>query len=274
MRTRVSFEAAMAQLGGQAMYLAGSDVGLGRRESVADFAQVIGQYVDALAVRTFSQALIEELAQHSPCPVINGLSDQCHPCQALADLFTMREQFGSLEGRRMAFIGDGNNVALSLATACGHLGVEFALGCPAGYELSRDWVELLHGTFGPGCCRQTDDPKEAARGAHILYTDVWTSMGQETETQHRRKAFAGFQVDAELLALADPDARVMHCLPAHRGEEIAAEVMDGPQSIVVGQAANRLPLQKALLVWLITGSFGSRRGSGSGSDARSDRPAG
>ena len=255
MRTRVSFEAAMVQLGGQAMYMAAADVGLGSRESVSDFARVIGRYVDALVARTFRQELVEELAQHATCPVINGLSGQCHPCQALADLFTARECLGTVEGRRMAFIGDGNNVALSLSVACAHLGMEFVLACPPGYELHPDWVELVRGTFTGSRYEQVNDPAEAARGAHIVYTDVWTSMGQEAEGQHRRKHFARFQVNAELLALADPEARVMHCLPAHRGEEIAAEVIDGPQSIVWQQAANRLPLQKALLMWLITGSF-------------------
>ena len=253
MRTRVAFETAMAQLGGHAIFLAGPDIGLGQRESVADFARVISQYVDALVVRTFQQHLVDELAQYAACPVINGLSDDCHPCQALADAFSVREALGDVTGRRLAFIGDGNNVARSLAVACAHLGMEFVLACPHGCELNGDWLARVRKRFGPDCCRQVNDPIEAARGAHVLYTDVWTSMGREAERQQRRKIFDGFQVNAELLALAHPDAKVMHCLPAHRGEEITSDVLDGPHSIVVRQAANRLPLQKALLVWLIRG---------------------
>jgi ornithine carbamoyltransferase len=250
LRTRVSFAAAMAQLGGASQFFGGKEVGLGHRESVSDFARILGDYVDAVVLRTFSQELQEEIARHCPCPVINGLSDQFHPCQALADLFTLAELWETLEGRTLTFVGDGNNVARSLAVCCGKLGVRFVLAAPEVYHFPSEFVAQLEQQLPELDWEQLEDPHEAVRDADVIYTDVWASMGQEAEAEQRRKDFAPFQVNAALLATA-PSARFMHCLPAHRGEEVTDEVMDGPASVVFHQAENRMHLQKGLLVWLL-----------------------
>jgi ornithine carbamoyltransferase len=256
LRTRVSFEAAFARLGGSSIFLRGKDVGMGVRESVADFARVISQYVDALAVRTFAHATLEELARHASIPIVNALSDDAHPCQATADMMTILEVKGRLEGLKLCFVGDGNNVARSLALASAHFGVEFALACPKGYEFPKDFSAKFAERFPGVPLRVTHDPKEGVEGADAVYTDVWASMGQESEADHRREIFAPYQVDEELMAAARPDALFLHCLPAHRGEEVASGVLDGPQSVVIPQAANRMYFQMALLEWLVCGSVG------------------
>ncbi len=232
-RTRVSLEVAIAQLGGVAVQLAPEELQLSRGESLADTARVLSRYLDALAVRTHAQAEVDELAEAAAVPVLNALTDEAHPLQALADLQTIRERLGALDGVRVAWIGDGSNVCASLADACSLLGVELVQAAPAGYEAPG--VEALR------------DPREAARGAHVLVTDVWTSMGQEADREQRALDLAPYAVDGRLLALADPDAIVLHCLPAHPGEEIAADVLYGPQSAVWDEAENRLHTSKALL---------------------------
>jgi ornithine carbamoyltransferase len=238
-RTRVSFEVGITQLGGTGLYLAASDLQLGRGETIRDTAVVLSRYLDAIMIRTFAQADVEELARHASIPVVNGLTDEEHPCQALADVMTIRERLGLLEGVRLAYVGDGNNVCVSLAQAARLLGLSFVAATPAGYEPPLDWVEVTH------------DPREAASGADVLYTDVWTSMGQDEERARRLRDFRGFTVDAELVTLAAPSAIVLHCLPAHYGEEIAEGVLYGPRSGVWDQAENRLHAQKALLALIM-----------------------
>jgi ornithine carbamoyltransferase len=250
LRTRVSFETAMAHLGGTSLFL-GADVGWGKRESAADFAGILGQYVDVVVCRTFSHSRIEELARYATCPVINGLTDSAHPCQALADLFTLDEIHGPLAGKRLAYVGDANNVARSLAICCGKLGVEFAIASPRGYEFQPSFMEQLGREVPTAKVVQTTDPREAVRGAIGVYTDVWTSMGQEAEQEARKKAFAAYQVNAALMELVPEGAVFLHCLPAHRGEEVTDEVIDGHYSAVVVQAANRMHVQKGLLAWLL-----------------------
>jgi ornithine carbamoyltransferase len=250
LRTRVSFETAMAHLGGTSMFL-GQDVGWGQRESAADFSQVLGQYVDCIVCRTHAHSRIEELAAFSNVPVINGLTDFAHPCQALADLFTLEEIHSPLEDKRLAYIGDANNVARSLAIACGKLGLEFAIASPPQYQFDRPFLDLLATQVPEVKILQTADPREAVRGAIGVYTDVWTSMGQEAEKEARKKAFAGFQVNASLMEEAPEGAVFLHCLPAHRGEEVTDDVIDGHYSAVLVQAANRMHLQKGLLAWLM-----------------------
>lgn len=252
LRTRVSFEAAITQLGGNALFLNGKDVGMGVRESVADFARVISQYVDALAVRTFSQTTIEELARHATIPIINALSDWSHPCQALADLLTIREALGDLAGLKLAFVGDGNNVARSLAQASAMFGVDFVLACPVGYEYPATFVDSFARVFPDAPLAIEHDPKLAVKDADVVYTDVWASMGQESESDARKAAFDPYRVDSALMGLARPTSIFLHCLPAHRGEEVTEEVLEGPSSLVFPQAANRLHFQKALLAWLLT----------------------
>jgi ornithine carbamoyltransferase len=259
LRTRVSFEAAMAQLGGTSIPLTGKDVGLGSRESVPDFARVMSQYVDGVVLRTFSHQTIEAFAAHATCPVINGLSDYYHPCQALGDLLTMQEVFGDLAGRTVVFVGDGNNVARSLAVGCGKLGVSFILAAPDGYGFDAAFLETYRQAVPQGDIIQNGQPAHAVGSADVIYTDVWTSMGQEAEHEERRRRFAEFQVNAGLLALAPARARVMHCLPAHRGEEVTNDVLDGDRSIVFQQAANRMHAQKALLRWLLGDKNGPQR---------------
>jgi ornithine carbamoyltransferase len=253
LRTRVTFEVGMAQLGGRALYLAPGDIRLGEREAVKDVGRNLERWVDGVMARTFSHRTIEELARHSAVPVINGLSDLTHPCQVLADLFTIWERRGRLAGLKVAYIGDGNNVCHSWLYGAAKTGIEFVAACPKGYGPHPDVLAFAgrEAKGSGGRISLTDDPKGAAEGADVLYTDVWTSMGQEAESAKRRRDFHGFQVDATLVNLAKPDVLVMHCLPAHRGEEITDEVLDGPRSIVYDQAENRLHLQKAILVTLL-----------------------
>ncbi|NLS95539.1 MAG: ornithine carbamoyltransferase [Planctomycetaceae bacterium] len=250
LRTRVSFEAGMIHLGGGAMFL-GEDVGFGKRESMSDFGRVLGELVDVVVVRAKRHQTVVDLAAHCTCPVINGLTDYAHPCQAMADLYTLRETFRSLEGRKLAWIGDGNNVARSLALGCGKVGMEFALAAPDGYEFDAPFLEKLRREVPDFNLVVTRDPAEAVAGACAVYTDVWTSMGQEAEMEQRQKAFAAFQVNAELMAKAPDDAVFMHCLPARRGEEVTDEVIDSQASVVVRQAGNRMHAQKGILAWLL-----------------------
>lgn len=251
LRTRVSFQAAIGQLGGTSIFLSGNDAGLGTREPLSDYAKVMTSYVDALVVRTFQHSTVEGFARFAHCPVINGLSDYYHPCQAMADVFTISEHFQSMKQRTVVFVGDGNNVARSLAVACAYLGWKFRLACPGGYTFDDAFVQAYRQRFPKYPCEIMHDPVAAMKDADVIYTDVWTSMGQESETQKRLKEFSGFQVNASLLKSAPAHAVVMHCLPAHRGEEIAADAVDSERSIVFTQAANRLHFQKALLLWLL-----------------------
>ncbi len=251
LRTRVSFEAAITHLGGNAIFLRDKDVGMGSRETVEDFARVISQYVDALAVRTYAHATVEELARYASVPIVNALSDLSHPCQAMADMLTILETRGGLEGVNLVFVGDGNNVARSLAMASGLLGVRFVLTAPPGYEFPADFRAAYQKKFPKTPLVVDHDPANALLGADVVYTDVWASMGQEHEAELRRSAFTPFQVNEALMARARPDASFLHCLPAHRGEEVSAGVMDSPNSLVIPQAANRLHFQKALLLWLL-----------------------
>jgi ornithine carbamoyltransferase len=245
-RTRVSFEAGIHELGGAGLHLAVADIHLGRGETLRDTALVLSRYVDALMIRTFAQADVETLAEHASIPVINGLTDSAHPCQALADVMTIRERFGKLGGVRVAYLGDGNNMCNSLMVACARLGASFVAATPPGYRPYERAVDAAGGDV-----ELTDDPREAARGADVLYTDVWTSMGQEAERERRLADLAGYGIDGALLGLAAPGAIVLHCLPAHYGEEITEEVAYGPQSAIWDQAENRLHAQKALLALVV-----------------------
>jgi ornithine carbamoyltransferase len=249
-RTRVSFEVGIFQLGGMGLYLAASDLQLGRGETLKDTATVLSRYLDGLMIRTFAQGDVEELARHATIPVINGLTDSSHPCQALADVMTIRERLGRLEGVRVAYLGDGNNVCASLMVAAAKLGMEFVAATPEGYEPNERVVEIAR--EAGGTVELTHDPREAARGADVLYTDVWTSMGQEEEKERRLRDLAGFGIDESLVQLASDDAIVLHCLPAHYGEEITEDVLYGPQSAVWDQAENRLHAQKALMALVIS----------------------
>lgn len=251
LRTRVSFEAAMAQLGGSSVFLNGNDAGLGTRETIPDFARTMSQYVDGVVLRTFSHGTVESFAAHASVPVINGLSDYFHPCQALADLLTVQEFFGDLAGRTIVFVGDGNNVARSLAICCGMLGVRFILSAPTGYGFDHPFLELCRERVPQGEPVEIADPCKAVKEADVIYTDVWASMGQEAEKDARRRAFASYQVNEKLLQRAPASCVVMHCLPARRGEEITSEVMEGERCIAFQQAGNRLHAQKALLQWLL-----------------------
>jgi len=248
-RTRVSFEVGTYQLGGQALFLSARDIQLGRGEPIPDTARVLSRYVSGIMIRTFDHGEVEELARFATIPVINGLTDLSHPCQVLADLFTVREALGGSDGKRVAWIGDGNNMANSWIEAAQVLGFELRLACPEGYEPSR---KIFDRAKAAGACLMvTDVPEEAVEGAHVVNTDVWASMGQETEAEARRNAFKGYTVDAELMKLADPKAVFLHCLPAHRGEEVPTDVIEGPQSRVWDEAENRLHVQKALLATLM-----------------------
>lgn len=252
-RTRVSFEVGMLHLGGAPLFLNQQDIQLGRGETIADTARVLSRYLDGIMIRTYLHSDVEELGCWSDVPVINGLTDLFHPCQAMADYLTIYEHFGAIKGLKIAFIGDGNNVANSLMLGAAKFGADFMLACPQGYEpdakvvawakeaavLTGSSVEIVH------------DPKAAASGAHVLYTDVWTSMGQEAEQEERIQAFADYQINQSLLELAVDDSIVMHCLPAHRGEEISDDVLDGPRSKVFDEAENRLHVQKAILALLM-----------------------
>lgn len=253
LRTRVSFESAIARLGGNAIFLRGKDVGIGVRESVEDFARVISQYVDVMAIRTFAHSTVEDLARFSSIPVINALSDSAHPCQAMADLMTVEELRGSVEGAKIVFVGDGNNVARSLAQASALLGATFVLAAPAGYEFPPEFRADFKARFSSTPLAVETDPRLAVVDADVVYTDVWASMGQEDQADARREVFAPFQVTEALMKIARPDAFFLHCLPAHRGEEVESEVLDGPQSRIIQQAGNRLYFQMALLDWLLEG---------------------
>jgi len=248
-RTRVSFEVGMYQLGGHALYLNPDEIQLGKRETPSDTGRVLARYIDAIMVRTFDHGELEELAAAADVPVINGLSDDHHPCQALADLLTVREEFGSLEGVKISYVGDGNNVAHSLAIACALTGAELTIAHPEGHGPDSKIVEFA-ARLGTGPAL-TEDPREAVAGARAVYTDVWASMGQEAEAEERKRKFAPYQVNEELMSRAAPNAIFLHCLPAHRGEEVTAEVIDGPRSRVFDQAENRLHAQKALLYLLL-----------------------
>ncbi|MEL6106202.1 MAG: ornithine carbamoyltransferase [Planctomycetota bacterium] len=250
LRTRVSFETGMAQLGGSSLFL-GEEVGWGKRESPSDFTNVLGEFVDAVICRAKQHAKVQELASFDAMPVINGLTDLCHPCQALADVLTIQEAFGSLAGKHLVFVGDGNNVAHSLALICAMLKMKFTLTCPSGYEMDADWCTKVNAAYPDAEIATEQDPAVAVRSADAIYTDVWTSMGQEAEMAQRRKDFADFQVNSQLMSAAPSSARVLHCLPAVRGEEITDEVIDGSQSDIIRQAGNRMHAQKGLLVWLL-----------------------
>jgi len=252
LRTRVSFDMAMRQLGGDALYLSPNEVGLGQRESIADVARVLAGYVDAIMARVFDHAHVLELAKWSDIPVVNGLSDYNHPCQGMADALTVQEKFGKAKGLNVTFVGDGNNVAVSLMHVSAKLGWNFTLASPEGYDLTPKSIEVARGIAKETGSKLTfiRDPHEAVKGAHVIYTDTWTSMGQEEETARREKVFPPYQVNAKLVGEADKDAIVMHCLPAHRNHELTDEVADGPHSVIFPQAHNRLHAQKAILASL------------------------
>ncbi len=247
-RTRVSFEVGIGQLGGHSLFLSPRDVQVGRGETISDTARVLSRYLDALVIRWHEHAGLEEFARHAAIPVVNGLTDFTHPCQVLADLMTMRECLGSLSGRVVAWIGDGNNMANAWLDAAALAGFELRIACPEGYEPDRGCFERAATATR---VLVTEDPEEAAAGAHVITTDVWASMGQEGEAEARRKAFAGYTVDEALMRRADRSAIFLHCLPAHRGEEVSAAVLEGPQSRVWDEAENRLHVQKALLATLM-----------------------
>jgi ornithine carbamoyltransferase len=252
LRTRVSFEAAMFSLGGRTIHLSNQEIGIGTRESVEDIARVLSRYVDGIMIRTFGHDIAEKLAAHASVPVVNGLTDLSHPCQILADLETVLERKGRLEGVRIAYVGDGNNVVHSWMEAASRLPFYLAVATPEGFEPDAAFTAMLR-KEAPERFLLTRDPGEAAEGADVLYTDVWASMGQEAEAAARKEKFRGYAIDAKLLARAKGDAIVLHCLPAHRGEEIAADVIDGPQSAVFDQAENRMHAQAAVLLHLLGG---------------------
>jgi ornithine carbamoyltransferase len=247
-RTRVSFEVGTYQLGGHGLFLSSQDMQLGRGETISDTANVLSRYVHGIMIRTFAHSDVEELAEYASIPVINGLTDLLHPCQLLADMFTVWEEFGDWEDKIVAWVGDGNNMANSWLNAAALLGFELRLACPEGYEPNHD---IFENAKAAATVSIFEDPDEAVRDAHVVTTDVWASMGQEADAEARKLAFKGYQVDTELMALADDDAIFLHCLPAHRGEEVAAEVIDGPQSRVFDQAENRMHVQKALVAKLL-----------------------
>ncbi len=252
-RTRVSFEAAMYRLGGRCIFMTAKDTQISRDEPLADTARVLSRYMDLLAIRTFAHSDVEELARHATIPVINGLTDSFHPCQVLSDLLTIEEKRGHLKELSVAWLGDGNNVAHSWINAAALLGFRLTLACPDGYEPDRSVLEKAK-SLGRGEIHLFKDPSEAVRSADVLYTDVWTSMGQEEEADRRLKVFQPYQVNEDLIRAAPPHALIMHCLPAHRGEEITAAVLEGPQSVVFDQAENRMHLQMALMEWLLLGA--------------------
>ena len=266
-RTRVSFEAGMSQLGGHAIFLSPSDTQIGRGEEIRDTARVLSRYVDAIMVRTYSQESVEEMAKYASVPVINGLTDRHHHCQVRADLLTIKEKFGRLQGLKLAYIGDGNNMANSLIECCVKAGVDISLACPEGYDPDPGvlaWAKHARrerrqsgarAEAGRPAVELVREPEIAAAGADILYTDVWASMGQESEKAKRQRHFKGFQINQEIINRANPDCIVLHCLPAHRGEEITDEALEGANSAVFDQAENRLHAQKALLELLITGRY-------------------
>lgn len=253
LRTRVSFDMAMRHLGGDALYLSPAEIGLGKRESIADVARVLAGYVDVLMARVFEHDHVLQLAQWSEIPVINGLSDYNHPCQGMADALTIYEKFGTLKGLNVTFVGDGNNVAVSLMHVCSKLGANFTIANPEGYDITPKAIELAQSFAAESGSKLTflRDPHQAVKGAHVIYTDTWTSMGQEEEAKKREAVFPPYQVNAALVNEADRDVIVMHCLPAHRGQEITDEVADGAHSALFPQAHNRLHAQKAIVAYLL-----------------------
>ena len=252
-RTRVSFEVGMTQLGGHALFLSSRDIQLGRGEPISDTAKVLSRYVDGIMARTFAHQTVLDLARYGSVPVINGLTDELHPCQGMADYFTLREVFGDLSGRKIAYVGDGNNVAHSLMFGAAKVGMDVAVATPAGFEPKDHYVALARKDAEAAGTKVlvTHDAREAVSGASAVYTDVWASMGQEAEAEARRQAFAGWTIDNALMSNAKPEAVFLHCLPAHRGEEVAAEVIDGPQSRIFDEAENRLHVQKAIVLTLL-----------------------
>jgi ornithine carbamoyltransferase len=252
-RTRVSFEVGMYQLGGMSMFLSGKELQLGRGEPISDTAKVMSRYVDAIMIRTFAHSNVEELAYHADIPIINGLTDQFHPCQALADMLTIQEHKGKLKGIKLAYVGDGNNVANSLVLAAALLGMDVRVATPEGYEMDQQIVQTANAYAAQTGAQLlvTNDPIKAVQDADVIYTDVWTSMGFEAENEQRLKAFAAYQVNEQLVSHASPSYLFMHCLPAHRGEEVSSGVIDGPNSVVFDQAENRLHAQKAVLTALL-----------------------
>jgi ornithine carbamoyltransferase len=257
-RTRVSFEAGMAQMGGHALFLSSRDIQLGRGEPISDTAQVLSRYIDGIMARTFAHQTVTDLAKYGTIPVINGLTDDLHPCQALTDYFTLSEVFGGLDalrGRKLTYVGDGNNMAHSLMFGAAKVGMDVAIASPDGYQVNPHYADLVRQDAQAAGTKVilTADPAEAVKDASAVYTDVWASMGQEAEQQKRVQAFKGFTVDAALMSHATKDAVFLHCLPAHRGEEVSAEVCDGPQSRIFDEAENRLHVQKAILLWLMAG---------------------
>ena len=252
-RTRVSFEVGMYQLGGSALFLSSQDIQLGRGETIADTAQVLSRYVDGIMIRTYKQSDVEDLAKYGSVPVINALTDLLHPCQILADLLTIYEKKDTLKGLKLAFIGDGNNVAHSLLIGCSKVGMNISVGCPPGYEPNKEIVEMAaqNAVYSGSKVLITDSPLKAIEDADVVYTDVWSSMGQEEESAERMKVFAPYQINTSLFSHAKPDAIFLHCLPAHRGEEVTADVIDGSQSVVFDEAENRLHVQKAVMALLM-----------------------
>jgi len=252
LRTRISFQVAMSNLGGTAIYVKPEDIGgIGKREPIKDIARVLSRYVHGIMARTFDHSTVTELAQYATVPVINALTDWSHPCQAMADVLTIREHFDDTDDKKIAFIGDGNNVARSLAFACAKFRMKMVVASPAGYELDAETIEKAN-NLSANCVSQTSDPTTAVLDADIIYTDTWISMGQEDEKQKRQADFAGFQVNAELLKSAPPNVKIMHCLPAYRGLEITEDVVESPNSIIMDQSENRLHFQRALLKKLLS----------------------
>ena len=252
LRTRVSFECLASQTGGASLFL-GEDVGWGKREPIQDFIPILTSYIDCLIIRAKSHEAVIEATKYSHCPIINGLTDFSHPCQALADILTIEELFNSNENIKIAYVGDANNVAYSLALLAGKLGIRFSIAAPEGYEFPATAVEQIKkASSADDLFEQVRKPQEAADQAHVIYTDVWTSMGQEAESAQRLKDFTGYQVNRELFSLANPEAKFLHCLPARRGEEVSADVIDSDISATVQQAENRLHAQKGLVVWMLT----------------------
>jgi ornithine carbamoyltransferase len=252
LRTRLSFEIAIRQLGGSSLFITDAEVKIGSREAPKDVAKVLSRYVDGIMIRTFDQRLVEELARHADVPVINGLTDLLHPCQVLGDIFTAIERFGTIDGTKVVFIGDGNNVARSWLNAATRFKFKFVLAAPAGFQIEESFVAEARKAGSPDY-EWVPDPRAAVRGADVVYTDVWTSMGQEAEKERRLKAFAGYQVNDELMKLASPKSIFMHCLPAHRGDEVTDSVIDGPHSVVYDEAENRLHIQRAIIALLMPG---------------------
>jgi ornithine carbamoyltransferase len=252
LRTRISFEIAIRQLGGSSLFITDAEIKIGSRETPRDVAQVLSRYVDGIMIRTFEQRLVEDLARNADVPVINGLTDLLHPCQVLGDIFTAIEKFGTIDGKKVVFVGDGNNVARSWLNAATRFKFKFVLASPEGYQIEDSFIAGAR-KAGPLDYEWISDPRSAVRGADVVYTDVWTSMGQEEEKEKRLKAFAGYQVNDALMKLASPSAIFMHCLPAHRGDEVTDSVMDGPHSVVYDEAENRLHIQRAIISLLIPG---------------------